>query len=108
MKSWYKEEYSFKIVVVSVGNDGNARHCRNGHEVGDTYSCEYGCPMPQNGEGGFCSKSMSKLFPLLESVRSGGDLSNLLPGAEKHMCEFTCPGEVVKFRLEAAIKGVEL
>lgn len=64
--------------------------------------------MPQNGEGGFCSKSMSKLFPLLESVRSGGDLSNLLPGAEKHMCEVTCPDGVVKFRLDAAIKGVEL
>lgn len=104
MKSWYKEEYGFKITVISVGNDGNARHCRNGHEPRDTYSCEYGCPMPMNGEGGFCSKSMSKLFPLLEAVRAGGDLSNLLSGAEKYKCEFTCPDGVVKFRLEAATK----
>lgn len=104
MKSWHKENYSFKITIVSVGDDGNARHCRNGHEPGDTYSCEYGCPMPMNSEGGFCSKSMSRLFPLLEAVRAGGDLSNLLPGAEKHKCEFTCPDGVVKFRLEAVTK----
>lgn len=104
MKNWYNEVYSFKITVISVGNDGNAQHCRNGHEIGDTYTCEYGCPMPHNGGGGFCSKSMSKLFPLLEAVRSGGELSNLLPGAQKHKCEFTCPDGVVKFRLEVILK----
>lgn len=104
MKSWYKENYRFKITIVSVGDDGNARHCRNGHEPGDTYSCEYGCPMPMNSEGSFCSKSMSKLFLLLEAVRASGDLSNLMPGAEKHKCEFTCPDGVVKFRLEAITK----
>jgi len=104
MESWYKEEYGFKITAVSVNGDGSARHCRNGHESGDTYSCEYGCPMPKNGEGGFCSKSMFKVFPLLEAVRAGGDLSNLLSGAEKHKCEFICPDGVVKFRLEAFLK----
>lgn len=101
MKNWYKEEYSFKITVVSVGNDGRARHCRNGHEPGDTYTCEYGCPMPQNGEGGMCSKSMFRLFSLQEAIRAGGDLSNLLSGAEKHIGEFACPDGVVLFRLEA-------
>lgn len=106
MKRWYEEEFSFKITVVAVGHDDNPRNCRNGHEVGDTYSCEYGCPMPQNGEGGFCSKTMFKLFPLLEAVRSGGDLSNLLPGAEKRKCEFVCPDGVVKFRLQA-VKSVK-
>lgn len=35
---------------------------------------------------------------------SGRDLSNLLPGTEKHKCEFTCPDGVVKFRLEAIAK----
>lgn len=106
MKNWYKEEYNFKIKVISVGIDGNVHHCRNGHEVGDVYTCEYGCPMPQNDEGGFCSKSMSKLFPLLEAVRSGGDLSNLQSRAEKHKCKFTCPDGVVSFSLEATIKSV--
>ena len=55
----------------------------------------YGCP------DGFCSKSMSKLFPLMEAVRSGGDLSNLLAGASKHSGAFTCPDGVVTFRLES-------
>lgn len=104
MKSWHTEEYSFKITIVSASDDGNAQHCRNGHEPGDIYFCEYGCPMPMNNGGSFCSKSMSKLFPLLEAVRAGGDLSNLLPGAEKHKCEFTCPNGLVKFRLEAVLK----
>lgn len=95
MKNWYKEEYRFKITVISVGTDGRAEHCRNGHEVGDRYVCEYGCP------NGFCSKSMFKLFPLMEAVRAEGDLSNLLAGATRHSGEFPCPDGVVVFRLEA-------
>lgn len=45
MKKWYKEDYSFKITVLSVklGKTGKV-DCRNGHEVGDTFTCEYGCP----------------------------------------------------------------
>ena len=95
MKNWYKEEYFFKITVVSVGTNGEAENCRNGHEVGDSYSCDYGCP------GDFCSKSMAKLFPLMEAVRSGGDLSNLLAGAAKHNGKFVCSDGVVTFMLEA-------
>jgi uncharacterized repeat protein (TIGR04076 family) len=94
MKNVYKEEYSFKITVVAVAPDGKPENCRNGHEVGDIYTCEYGCP------GGFCSKSMAKLFPLMEAVRAGGDLSKLLL-ASKHSGEFICPDGVVTFRLEA-------
>ncbi len=59
MKNWYKEDYTFKITVIGVGDDGCAESCRNGHEIGDTYSCEYGCPMPLSGCGDFCSKSIS-------------------------------------------------
>lgn len=95
MKKWYSEEYRFKISVVSVGKDGRPENCRNGHEIGDTYTCGYGCP------GEFCSKSMAKLFPLMEAVRSGGSLLNLLAGASKHSGKFTCPDGVVTFLLEA-------
>lgn len=99
MKKWYEEEYTFKITVLSVGPENTpVRHCRNGHETGDTFTCEYGCP------DGFCSKSMLKLFPLLEALRGGGDLSKLLAGAEKHSGEFTCPDGVATFRLEAVKK----
>lgn len=94
MKHWYDEEYSFKITVVSVKPDNDpVNHCRNGHEVSDEFSCEYGCPDK------FCSKSMLKLFPLMEVVRSGGDLRNL-GGRDKHVMEFCCPDGVVEFRLE--------
>ena len=93
MKNLYKEDYSFKVTVVS----GIPEHCRNGHEAGDVYACEYGCP------GGFCSKSMLMLFPLTEAVRAGGDLSNLLSGAAKHSGEFICPNGVVTFKLEAIL-----
>jgi uncharacterized repeat protein (TIGR04076 family) len=99
MKKWYKENYSFKITVLSVGADGKPQNCRNGHEIGDDFYCEYGCP------DGFCSKSMLKLFPLMEAVRSGGDLSNLLSGASKNSGIFTCPDGVVTFRLEGKEKA---
>ena len=95
MKNWYEEEYSFKITVISVGANGEPENCRNGHEVCDTYTCEYGCP------DGFCSKSMTKLFPLMEAVRAEGYLSNLLSGASKYSGELICPDGVVTFKLEA-------
>jgi uncharacterized repeat protein (TIGR04076 family) len=95
MKKWLKEEYRFRIIVVSgkIGRNGGL-DCRNGHEIGDEYNCEYGCP------DGFCSKSMAKLFPLMEAVRSGGDLRNL-GGSDKNAMEFCCPDGVIQFRLEA-------
>ena len=98
MKHWYYEEYSFKITVMSIKPDNKPmNHCRNGHEVGDEFSCEYDCP------GKFCSNSMLKLFPLMEAVRSGGELHNL-GGRDKHIMEFECPDGVVWFKLEALKK----
>jgi len=94
MKKWYKEDYSFKITVLSIKPDNKPENrCRNGHEVGDEFICEYGCP------DRFCSKSMLRLFPLMEAVRSGGDLHNL-GGSDKHIMEFDCPDGVVRFRME--------
>ena len=43
---------------------------------------------------------MSKTFPLMEAVRSGGDLRNL-GGCQSDAIEFDCPDGIVKFRLEA-------
>lgn len=103
MKIWYPEQYNFKITVVSVGDDNNPSHCRNGHEVGDTYECKYGCPISAEGAGGFCSKTAPHLFSIQEIVRSGGDLRNLIPDATKNCCEFLCADHVVKFRIEAEL-----
>ena len=89
MNNWFREKYEFKITVISVGTGEQTRRCRNGHEAGDA------CPE------GFCSKCMIKVFPLMEAVRSGGNLSNLMEGASKHCGEFVCPDGVVRFLLEA-------
>ena len=99
MKKWYQEEYRFCIEVLQVAADNRPENCRNGHEVGDTYNCSYGCPE------GLCSKSMLLLFPLMEAVRSGGDLANLLSGATKHSGSFLCPDAVVRFKLTAYRMG---
>ena len=96
MKKLYQEDYRFTITVIDgYRNNDGVIDCRNGHEVGDTYICEYGYP------DGFCSKSMMKLFPLMEAVRAGGDLRNLRPNAEQLGCDFTCADGCVRFQLTA-------
>jgi hypothetical protein len=48
---------------------------------------------------------MAKLFPLMEAVRAGGDLSNLLTGGSKHSGDFYCSDGAVVFKLEAFRNG---
>lgn len=88
MKKWYDEEYEFEVEV-----------------IGDKYSCTYGCPVNQDGQG-ICSKTMMMLYPLMEAVRSGGDLENL-GGSGKHVKEIVCPDGCVMFRLTATPLGNE-
>lgn len=54
MKRFIQEDVSFVITVVDgkKNNEGSI-DCRNGHEIGDVYVCEYGCPTD------FCQKCMS-------------------------------------------------
>ncbi|MBQ8515661.1 MAG: TIGR04076 family protein [Ruminococcus sp.] len=100
MKKWYNEEYAFEIKVIAVSHNGiTEHHCRNGEEVGDKYTCCYGCPVNSEGQG-ICQKSMMLLFPLMEAVRSGGDLMNL-GGDTSFSKELMCPDGVVKYRLTA-------
>lgn len=95
MKKVTQEEMSFTITIVDgKRNTSGVIDCRNGHEIGDSYSCEYGC------SAGFCQKSMLKAFPLMESVRAGGDLRNL-GGEAENKIRFCCPDGVVTFLLEA-------
>ena len=106
MKKWYDEEYEFKIEVTGfLRGDHTERYCRNGEEVGDTYTCTYGCPV--NGDGqGICYKTMMMLCPRMEAVRSGGDLTNI--GGSSHYCkEIVCPDGCVMFRLTAKKLGNE-
>ncbi len=104
MKKWYAEEYEFQIEVTGfLRGNSTERYCRNGEEIGDRYTCTYGCPVNEQGEG-ICSKTMMLLFPIMEAVRSGGDLRNI-GGNDPYTKEVVCPDGCVMFRLIAKKLG---
>ena len=106
MKKWYDEEYVFTVKVVGfLRGDHTERYCRNGEEPGDRYTCTYGCPVNQDGCG-ICSKTMMMLFPIMEAVRSGGDLTKT-GGDSKYSKTIVCPDGCVIFRLTAKPTGRE-
>ena len=106
MKKWYNEEYEFEIEVTGfLRGDHTEHYCRNGEEVGDQYTCTYGCPVNKDGQG-ICSKTMMMLYPLMEAVRSGGDLENL-GGSSRYVKDIVCPDGCVMFRLTATPLGNE-
>jgi uncharacterized repeat protein (TIGR04076 family) len=92
VRKWYQEDWRFTLSVLRVGAQGRAEECRLGFEQGDTFECTYECP------DGFCPKALMKVFPLMEAVRSGGDLRNLGGSGAAEMV-FVCPDGVVQFRL---------
>ena len=104
MEKWYQEEYTWTVEVIGYlrGNTPEG-YCRNGEEIGDRYTCTYGCPVNQAGQG-ICSKVMGTLFPLMEAVRSGGDLRNV-GGSGKYTKDVVCPDGCVIFRLTATPTG---
>ena len=104
MQKWYQEEYTWTVEVIGYlrGNTPEG-YCRNGEEIGDRYTCTYGCPVNQAGQG-ICSKVMGTLFPLMEAVRSGGDLRNVV-GSGKYTKDVVCPDGCVIFRLTATPTG---
>ena len=66
MKKWYDEEYEWEIEVIGfLRSDHTERYCRNGEEIGDKYTCTYGCPVNQDGQG-ICSKVMTVMFPIMD------------------------------------------
>lgn len=94
------EEFEFEVEVIRfLRGDHTERYCRNGEEIGDRYSCTYGCPVNTSGQG-ICSKTMIVLYPLMEAVRSGGSLENL-GGKDKYIKEIVCPDGCIIFRLTA-------
>lgn len=106
MKKWYAEEYAFEIEVIRLLNsDTTERYCRNGEEVGDKYTCTYGCPVNKEGQG-ICSKVMMLLFPIMEAVRSGGNLENI-GGEDQYSKVIVCPDGCVMFKLTAKPLGNE-
>lgn len=49
---------------------------------------------------------MKKLFPIMEAVRSGGDLENI-GGSSRYVKDVVCPDGCVLFRLTARPLGNE-
>lgn len=106
MKKWYNEEYEFEVEVIGyLRGEKCERYCRNGEEIGDRYRATYGCPVNDQGYG-ICSKTMTVLFPIMEAVRSGGDLTNI-GGDGKYTKTVVCPDGCVMFRLTATPLGNE-
>lgn len=105
-EKWYDEEYEFEIEVTGfLRGNKTERYCRNVEETGDKYKCTYGCPINSNGCG-ICSKTMMMLFPIMEAVRSGGDLQNI-GGSGKYVKDIVCPDGCVLFGLTATKTGNE-
>ncbi len=96
MKKWYDEEYVWEIEVIGFNKDNEKteRFCRNGEEVGDKYTCTYGCPVNSQGLG-ICSKVMMMMYPIMENI--GGD--------SKFSKVIMCPDGCVLFRLTAKPLG---
>lgn len=105
MKKWYDEEYEWEIEVIGFNKDNEETEmfCRNGEEIGDKYTCTYGCPVNSQGQG-ICSKVMMMMYPIMEAVRSGGDLENI-GGDSKYSKVVMCPDGCVLFRLTAKPLG---
>jgi hypothetical protein len=55
---------------------------------------------------GICSKTMLLMFPIMESVRSGGDLKNI-GGSGTYTKDLVCPDGCVLFRMTATKTGNE-
>ena len=82
MKKWYNEEYEFEIEVTGfLRGDHTEHYCRNGEEVGDQYTCTYGCPVNKDGEN--------------------------LGGSSRYVKDIVCPDGCVMFRLTATPLGNE-
>ena len=100
MKKWYAEEYEWEIKVIGFLHGSQTEgYCRNGEEIGDTYTCGYGCPVNAQGLG-ICSKAMLLMFPVMEAVRSGGNLENIGGSSGYRMsgrlCDFQDDGKETK------------
>ncbi len=106
MKKWFDEEYEFTVTVTGFLRGSKTEHyCRNGEEVGDVYKCTYGCPVNNQGYG-ICSKTMMMLYPIMEAVRSGGDLTKV-GGSSAYEKDLVCPDGCVLFHLKAESLGNE-
>ena len=52
MKKWFKEDFEWEIEVTGFLRGSEAEgYCRNGEEIGEKYTCTYGCPVHAAEQG---------------------------------------------------------
>ncbi|MBU7000721.1 MAG: TIGR04076 family protein [Theionarchaea archaeon] len=87
-KLW-REPIRFEITIVEV-----ASACRANHKQGQTFSFDWNTPQ------GICGESFVGMYPLLFSMRIGGDMQ-MLGSPDRNTRIYTCPSRVVKFMITA-------
>ncbi|MGC1120298.1 MAG: TIGR04076 family protein [Candidatus Methanofastidiosia archaeon] len=87
-KVW-KEPMIFEVEIVEV-----ASACRAEHKKGQTFTFDWNTPQ------GVCGESFVGMYPILFSLRVGGDMQ-MLGSPDKNTRVYTCPSRVVKFRITA-------
>ena len=54
MKKWFKEDLKWEIEVTGFLRGSETEgYCRDGEEIGDKYTCTYGCPVNAAGGANF-------------------------------------------------------
>ncbi len=106
MKKWYEEEYEFTVEVTGFLRERPHRAVLP-ERRGDRGQVHLHLWLPGQQDGqGICSKTMMMLFPIMEAVRSGGDLENI-GGSGRYVKDIVCPDGCVLFRLTAKPLGNE-
>ena len=106
MHKWYDEEYEFTVEVTGFPARGQDRALLPKRRADRGYLSLY-LRLSVNGQGyGICSKTMMMLYPIMEAVRSGGDLTNI-GGENKYSKTIVCPDGCVMFRFTAKPTGNE-
>lgn len=85
----WRESFVFEVEIVEVESA-----CRALHKKGEKFTFSWNTPE------GMCGEAFVGMYPVLFSLRVGGDMT-LLGSEEKKMRVYTCPSRVVTFKITA-------
>ena len=85
----WKESVTFEVEIIEVESA-----CRAAHKKGEKFVFSWNTPE------GMCGEDFVGMYPVLFSLRIGGDMT-LLGSEEKNTRVYTCPSRVVKFKITA-------
>ncbi|MGC1120534.1 MAG: TIGR04076 family protein [Candidatus Methanofastidiosia archaeon] len=89
--SLWREPVTFRVEILE------ARYFRAEHRKGEQFIFSWNTPREM------CGEAFVGMYPLLVSLRTGGDMT-LLGSDEPRVRVYTCPSRVVKFKIEAVDK----